>query len=158
VSWFSLTVCMQHLLGLKHLFVYNTALLAQFFKMQFTYAQFKFRAPVILYCFHVLLTLHTASVGLLTDRHSHNSLSLLLYCFWTPSLLYHAVAAHQIYTRDLAVGWTPYSHMAFLLNHPLIFTAVNKCEIWPRFSTPLVFLLSRLHFKMKELVGIKVPS
>ena len=32
LSWFSVTVCMQHLLGLKHLFVYNTALLTQFFE------------------------------------------------------------------------------------------------------------------------------
>ena len=142
VSWFSLTVCMQHLLGLKHLFVYNTALLTQFLKMQFTYAQFKFLAPVILYCCHILSTMHTASVGLLAVWHSHNSLSLLLCCFyWTPILLNHAVTAHQIYTRDLTVGWTPYSLMAFLLNYPLIFMVVKKCEIWPRFSTPLVFEL-----------------
>ena len=49
--------------------------------------------------------MHTASVGLLAIQHSRNSLSLLLYYFyWTASLLHHAVAAHQIYTRDWLQG------------------------------------------------------
>ena len=65
--------------------------------------------------------------------------AVLSFFYQTPILRHHAAATYQMYTTGSVVEHTRYSHSAFSHTPPLIFYMGQKCEIWPRSSTPLFF-------------------
>ena len=67
-------------------------------------------------------------------------MSVLLNFFYrTSNLLQRAAAVYQMCTTGSVVESSRSSRLAFSPIPSLIFTGSQKCEIWPRSSTPLFF-------------------